>query len=238
MIACTGEFPLATQTLSYVDAITHLPPGGTLILSDVPWEEYEQLLADLGDSYAARITYDRGRLEIMSPSIRHENFAETIARLLHVLAEELDVQLESLGSTTYKQEWRERGVEPDACFYVENATRIIGKRKIDLSTDPPPDIAVEIDLSGESTSKLAIYAGMGVPEVWRYDRQRVWIYHLIDQDYAEASSSRAFPLLTAAVLSQFLEQSKSEGQTATLGAFRKWLRAQRSQGSTESSAKN
>ena len=219
---------MTTQILSYIEAIAHLPPGGTLILTDVPWEDYEQLLADLGDSYVVRISYDRGRLEIMSPSIRHENFAETISGLARVIADELDIVLESLGSTTYKQEWLERGVEPDACFYVENAPRIIGKRRVDLTSDPPPDIVVEVDVSHESTKKLAIYAGMGVPEVWRYDEERTYIYRLTEQEYVEVSASPTFPFLTSDALTQFLEQSKTEGQTAALRSFRDWLRTQRS----------
>ncbi len=218
---------MTTQTLNYLEAIAHLPAGGTLILTDVPWEEYEQLLADLGDKYSARITYDNGRLEAMSPSSKHENFTRMIERLAHVIAEEADATLESLGSTTYKQEWLARGVEPDGCFYVQNAARIIGRDRIDLSIDPPPDIVVEIDISHESTNKLAIYAGMGVPELWRYADPRMHIHQLTEQGYVEVSASLAFPVLTTDALSQFLEQSKTEGQTATLRSFSEWLQAQR-----------
>jgi len=218
---------MSTQTLSYLDAIAHLPAGGTLILTDVPWEEYEQLLADLGDSYSARITYDNGRLEIMSPSFKHENYSVVAAQIARMIADEMDIVLESLGSTTYKQQWLARGVEPDACFYIQNAARIIGNERIDLATDPPPDIVVEIDVSHESTTKLKIYTGMRVPEVWRYDERRMHIHQLTEQGYVEVSASLAFPVLTTDALSQFLEQSKTEGQTATLRSFREWLRAQR-----------
>ena len=217
---------MATQTLSYLDAIAHLPAGGTLILTDVLWEEYEQLLTDLGDSYGARITYDQGRLEIMSPSYRHENYSQVVSQLARIIADELDIILESLGSTTYKQQWLARGVEPDACFYVQNAPRIIGRERIDLRVDPPPDIVVEIDVSHESTGKLAIYAGMKVPELWRYDEHRAHIYVLIGQGYVEVPASRTFSFLTSEALSQFLEQSKTEGQTGTLRSFREWLRGQ------------
>jgi Uma2 family endonuclease len=218
---------MTTQTLNYREAIAHLPVGGTLILTDVPWEEYEQLLADLGDSYSARITYDNGRLEIMSPSFKHENYGVLVARLADAIAYEMDIVLESLGSTTYKQQWLARGVEPDACFYVQSAARIIGNERIDLAIDPPPDIVVEIDVSHESTTKLKIYAGMRVPEVWRYDERRMHVHQLTEQGYVEVSASLAFPVLTTDALSQFLEQSKTEGQTATLRSFRAWLQAQR-----------
>jgi len=217
---------MATQTLNYLDAIAHLPVGGTLILNDVPWDEYEQLLADLGDSAGVRVSYDQGRLEIMSPSSKHEKFALLITLLMWTAAEEIDVVIEGLGTTTYKQEWLAKGVEPDGCFYVSNAEAIIGKERIDLRIDPPPDIVVEIDVSYESTRKLAIYAGMGVPEVWRYDGKRAHIYQLIGQDYLAVNASLVLPVFTTDVLSRFLEQGKTEGQTATKRAFRDWLRAQ------------
>ena len=140
----------------------------------------------------------------------------------------MDLVLESLGSTTYKQEWLARGVEPDACFYTANAAGIIGKERIDLKVDPPPDIVVEIDVSHDPTRKLAIYAGMGVPEVWRYDGKRAHIYQLVDQDYVSVDASFVLPVFTTDVLSRFLEQGKTEGQTATRRAFRDWLRTQTS----------
>jgi Uma2 family endonuclease len=218
---------MSTQTLDYLDAIAHLPAGGTLILTDVPWEEYEQLLADLGDRPGTRITYDNGRLEVMSPSSKHENFIRMIERLTYAIAEEAGIVLESFGSTTYKQEWLARGVEPDGCFYIQSAARIIGKDRIDLTNEPPPDVVVEIDVSHESTRKFAIYAGMGVPELWHYDNRRARIYTLIDQSYVEVPASPTFPVLTSEAMSQFLEQSKSEGQTAALKSLRDWLHAQR-----------
>lgn len=216
---------MSTQTLIDLDAIGHLPSGSTLILTDIPWEGYEQLLAFLGDRSEARVTYDNGRLEIMSPSQKHENFTRTIERLVYAAAEDADIAIESLGATTYKQEWLARGVEPDACFYVENAKRIIGSDNMDLRIDPPPDIVVQIDVSHDSTSKFTIYAGMGVPELWHYDDRRATIYSLIDKLYVEIPASRIFPVLTSDTLSRFLDQSKSAGQAATVKAFREWLRA-------------
>ena len=108
---------MATQTLNYLDAIAHLPAGGTLILNEVPWDEYEQLLADLGDGAGVRVSYDQGRLEIMSPSSKHEKFARLMTLLVWTAAEEMDVVVECLGSTTYKPEWLARGVEPDDLWW-------------------------------------------------------------------------------------------------------------------------
>jgi Uma2 family endonuclease len=218
---------MVTLSLSYLDAISRLPAGGTLILNDVPWEEYEQLLNDLGDDYGVRINYDQGRLEVMSPSTFHEMYKDLVFSMAFMLAYEFNTPFETRGSSTFKQARARKGAEPDTCFYIQNATRIVGKRRIDLSTDPPPDIVVEIDVSQESIRKLEFYAGLGVPEVWHYDERSARIYLLRDQSYVEVSSSQSFPVLTSKVLTQTLEQSKTEGgQMGAISSFREWLRGQ------------
>jgi Uma2 family endonuclease len=214
---------MTTYATSYLDAIAHLPAGGKLILYDVSWEEYEQLLDELR-SRALRMSYICGRLEIMSPSFPHERHKEFLLRLVGLLADEMDLTLESAGSTTFKDEQLAMGAEPDTCFYVQNAPLVIGKDVIDLISDPPPDVVVEVDIWSESTGKMAFYASIGVPEFWRYDNQQLHIYHLSEQGYVEATESRAFPLLTGEILTRFLEQSKTVGQSTTLRAFREWLR--------------
>lgn len=211
---------------SYIAAIRHIPPGGVLTLSDVPWEEYEQLLSELGDGYGVRVTYNHGRLELMSPLPKHERYKELISDLASVIADERDVELEKLGSTTFKQEAIAEGTEPDTCFYIQNASRIIGKDRIDLNLDPPPDVAVEVDVSHASTSKMDIYARIGVPEIWRYDETRMHIYRLTPQGYVEVESSLAFPFLTSDTLTRFLEDSKTAPQRSVLKRFREWLRSQ------------
>ena len=218
---------MTTHATSYlVDAIAHMPVGGRLILHDVSWEEYEQLLHELRDC-PRRVSYFQGRLEIMSPSLPHERPKDFLFRLVDALATEFDLTLETAGSTTFKDKELEMGAEPDTCFYIENAERIIGKEEIDLTTDPPPDVVVEIDIWSESVGKMEFYAAIGVPEFWRYRKGRLYIYHRSDAGYVEAEASRAFPLLTAEILTRFLEQNKADGQSATLRAFREWLRAAR-----------
>lgn len=217
---------MTTYATSYLDAIAHMPAGGKLILYNVTWEEYEQLLDELRDR-ALRVSYICGRLEIMSPSLPHERPKELLLQLARAVADEMDLTLETAGSTTFKDEQLAMGAEPDTCFYVQNAPLVIGKEGIDLMTDPPPDVVVEIDIWSESTGKMGFYAAIGVPEFWRYDNRQLRIYHLSEQGYVEASASLAFPLLTGEALTRFLEQSKSEGQSATLRAFREWLRAAR-----------
>ena len=215
---------MSTETLDYLDAIAHLPEGATLVAHQASWDDYERLLTALGDAPGLRVSYDEGRLEIMSPLAEHEAYADTIAYLTRVLTREPGWKLEARGRATLKRQTRLKGAEPDECFYVQNAPSIIGKR-LDLSVDPPPDIVVEIDLSNESLAKFPIYAALGVPEIWRYDGQSMEIFQLARDGYAASPTSRAFPFLSGSVLAEFLEQSKHLGQDDALEAFRLWVQA-------------
>jgi Uma2 family endonuclease len=218
---------MSAETVDYLDAIAHLPAGATLRLNGVSWEEYEELLSQMGDNMPGyRVSYDCGRLEIMSPRSDHEQPKDFILRLAQVFSEGADITLETFGSTTYRRRSKLKGAEPDTSFYVQNAARVIGRQILDFETDPPPDVVVEIDTTNESSGKFPIYAALGVPEIWLYDGHRMLFYQLTGQDYAEVSHSPAFPSLPAEVLTQFLERSKTEGQTAALKAFRQWARAQ------------
>src|SRR5438105_4971697 len=215
---------MSTRTTPYLEAIEHLPGGATLVIHQVSWDDYERLLQDLFDRPHLRISYDRGKLEIMSPSPEHEEYAEFIDDLVLLFSETLDVKLEKRGKTTWKNRRLAKGVEPDACYYVANADRIIGKREIDLDSDPPPDIVVEIDITNESLSKFPIYAALGIPEIWRYDgKKNMHFYELAGDTYGEILESRFLTGLKPLILVEALEQSKTEGQTAARHAFRQRL---------------
>ena len=215
---------MSTRTTPYLEAIEHLPGGATLVIHQVSWDDYERLLQDLFDRPHLRISYDRGKLEIMSPSPEHEEYAEFIDDLVLLFSETLDVKLEKRGKTTWKNRRLAKGVEPDACYYVANADRIIGKREIDLGSDPPPDIVVEIDITNESLSKFPIYAALGIPEIWRYDgKKNMHFYELAGDTYGEILESRFLTGLKPLILVEALEQSKTEGQTAARHAFRQRL---------------
>ncbi len=216
---------MSTQTVDYLDAIDHLPVGATLRLRHIGWDEYEQLLIELTERVRVRVSYEEGRLEIMSPLPEHEEYKGFIHDLARILSEELGMSLETRGSATYKRKRQARGAEPDESFYVQNAASVIGKREIDLNVDPPPDIVVEIDLTHESLQKFPIYAALGVPEIWRYTGELAQVYGLSGEAYSETSASRFFPLVTGEVLAEFIEQSKQQGQSAALAAFRQWVRA-------------
>lgn len=221
--------PAPAPSHNYRDAIAHLPPGGTLIFQHVTWDEYEKLLEEMGAGYFPRISYDHGRLEIFMPLPIHEFVKAFTADLVRALTDELDLEMIGLGSTTFSyRDWLQ-GLEPDTCFFIQNAARVLGVRRFDPTIPPPaPDIAVEVDITSESLNRFPIYAKLGVPEIWRCDEKQLQIYHLTEAGYVEAETSRAFPFLTGAALFEYLERSLTEGQSATLRAFREWVREQTS----------
>lgn len=206
------------------------PPEQRMVLHNISWDTYEGLLADRADSSAPRFTYDRGTLEIMSPSAEHEEPNRVIAALVEVIAEELDLDLRNLGSTTFRREDLQRGFEPDSCFYLWNERRIRGKGEIDLAVDPPPDLVIEIAITNPSLDKLPIYAQVGVPEIWRYDGRRVTIFALAGDTYSEVARSGALPALTAAVLSRFIGESRTMRRADWLRRVRAWAREQNGAG--------
>jgi Uma2 family endonuclease len=216
---------MSFRTSEYMDAIEHLPEGATLVLQQFSWADYQRLLEDVMGRNRLRVTYDRGRVEIMATLSEHEKYSAFIDALVRAFSDQFDLNLELYGRTTWSREALDRGVEADSCYYVTNAARIIGIRRINLDLDPPPDIVVEIDITNESLSKFSIYAALKVPEIWRYDGRNIYFYGLSEESYPKLSESRTLPSLTPAMLVDAIEQSKSEGQTAALKAFRDRLRA-------------
>jgi len=204
-------------------ATVRTPSEQRVVLHNIGWATYERLLADNENNSAPRLAYDRGELEIMSPSPEHEKFNRRIAQLVLAVAEELDIEAEDLGSTTFRREDLERGFEPDSCFYIQNEEQIRGKDRIDLAVDPPPDLVIEIDITSPSLNKLPIYAQMGVPEVWRYDGERMTILVLEDSGYMEKVESFVLPPVTGRVLTDLVEKSKSMKRTIWLKIVREWV---------------
>jgi Uma2 family endonuclease len=166
-------------------------------------------------------------LEIMCPLPEHEEWNRTIALLVEVLAEEMRIDVRNFGSTTFRRADLARGFEPDSCFYIQHEADISGKSAINLTVDPPPDLVIEVDVTSGSLDKFPIYAQIGVPEVWRYDGQRLRIYSLTAERYVESETSLVLPLLTAPRLTDTLAQSKTMKRTALLRSFRIWVRQQR-----------
>jgi Uma2 family endonuclease len=198
------------------------PPEQRITLHNVSWETYEHLLADLQDSSAPRLTYDRGTLEITSPSSEHERYNRTAAQIVEELAVEMDLNFDNLGSTTFRREDIDRGFEPDSCFYIQNAARVRGKKRIDLIADPPPDLVIEIDITSPSLDKFPIFAQAGVPEVWRFDGRRLAIYELVGGEYFERDTSVAFPTITSADVTSFIRESETMDRPEWVRKLRAW----------------
>ena len=195
-----------------------------IVLHGVDWETYERLLRDHEDTSAPRFAYDRGTLEIMSPLAIHERINRLLELLLLMIAEETGRDLCSLGSTTFSREDLQRGFEPDSCFYIENEAKVRGKERIDLQADPPPDLVFEVDITHSTLDKLAIYAQLGVPEVWRYNGERFQVLILAGDRYAEQPLSRAFPMVESTALALLFHDSVGLSNLAWSRRARAWLR--------------
>lgn len=203
------------------------PPRDTgVLLHGMSWAFYEHLLAELCDR-PIRVTYDRGSLEIMSPSFRHERYGSVLGGLVVILGEELEISLLEGGSTTFKDGDIERGLEPDDCFWIENVERILGRDTIDLAIDPPPDLAIEIDVTRSSLDRMGIYAALRVPQVWRFDGIRLWVYVLGDNGrYRESDTSPTFPFLPLQKVAEFLRESVGKDDVTLRREFRAWIRSE------------
>ncbi len=197
--------------------------GQRIYLHDVSWAEFEQILLELGEKRATRIAYYAGELEIRMPLPEHERIKVLISNLLVILLEELDLPWESLGSTTFKNSRMKTGIEPDDCFYLTNCQAIVGKKRLDLDIDPPPDLAIEVDLT--SSTQLSAYEALAVPEIWRYQQGKLIIFILTEGHYLESTVSSLFPSLPIqAGISAMLERSNEILMSEARREFRQWVR--------------
>jgi Uma2 family endonuclease len=201
-----------------------LPEQG-IKLSGISWQTYERLLNELSDRHL-RLHYYHHTLEIMAPSPEHELYKEVLGRFVETLAEECNVRIYPLGSTTFKRP-ELIGAEPDKCFYIQNLAAVRGKKRLDLSQDPPPDLV--IDITNQSENRLAIYADLGALEVWRYNGEALKIYQLQNQQYTQTESSYAFPEIAVVNIVEFLEQAMEADYLELVASFRQWVRSQLSQ---------
>jgi Uma2 family endonuclease len=194
----------------------------SLELSGITWQTYESLLKDLSDR-RLRLTYYHGYLEIMTPSPEHESYKKVLGRFVETLAEELEIQIAPLGSTTLKQLERV-GAEPDECFYVSNIAAIRGKKRFDAG-QIPPDLVITIDITSSSQKRLAVYQELAVPEIWSYDGSRLKIYQLVASGYQEVAQSRTFPAIPIDGIQPFLAQAMEEDYLSLVQSFRQWVRS-------------
>ncbi|HLO49473.1 MAG TPA: Uma2 family endonuclease [Kamptonema sp.] len=201
-----------------------IPIAKEILLHNVSWEEFENILIELGETRSSRIAYDRGTLEIVMPLPEHEGYKEIIGDLIKELADELEIDYASFGSTTWKRQDKLASVEPDNCFYIQNEIRVRGRLDIDLNQDPPPDLVLEIDYTSKSLNRQPIYARLGIPEIWRYENGVLQIYHLHSGEYTEADVSLAFPNFPVKEIPGFVKQNITESRRAIRRLFREWVK--------------
>jgi Uma2 family endonuclease len=207
--------------LSFNQIVTK--PGQNLLLKDINWQMFETLLDELGEKRAARLSYSKGNLEIMAPLAVHEAGKKIIGNLVEIILEELEMEFWALGSTTFKNEKMSQAVEPDECFYIQNEAFIRDKERIDLTIEPPPDLAIEIDIT--SRTHFDNYEKLGVPELWRYDGSSLEINVLKEGKYVTSEKSAHFPNIPVLeAIPRYLNKSKVQGRNATMREFRAWLR--------------
>ncbi len=198
-----------------------------LVLDSTTWKTYSRMLRALEDRPSIRLTYDRGVLEIICPLLEHESYADLLARFVVVLTEELGLPIKAAGSTTLRRRRHRRGLEADRAWWIANEKSVRGKIRIDLRSDPPPDLALEIEVSRSALDRMAIYAALRVPEVWRYNIEQLTFHHLAtDGTYQEKPTSLAFPGNKPGDLLPFLELRSTHEENALVAQFRKWVRDQ------------
>jgi Uma2 family endonuclease len=201
-------------------------PESRVLLRGVTWETYERLLDDLGDS-RVRLTYADGDLEIMAPSHSHERYAYLLGRAVEAMTEERGIPILGGGSTTFRLRDRKVGLEPDRCYWVQNAARVRGRPEIDLMVDPAPDLAIEAEVSRRALDRLPLFASLGVGEVWRYDGEQLAIHvRGPSGSFAEQATSRCFPWLPIAQFTaQIAAAVDAPDDTTWIRSFRAWVRS-------------
>jgi len=202
-------------------------PNRRLVLHCVTWREYTRMLREFEHRRNVRLTYDRGRLEIMTLSHLHEGMGWFIGRLIDVMTEELNLPVKGGGSTTFRKKKKQKGLEPDNCYWIANEALVRGLNEIDLNIHPAPDLALEVDITRSSLNRMGIYSAIKVPEVWRYNRDGLafMVLNAVGK-YEPAATSPTFPVpIAPADLLPFIEMRNRMDENAVIREFRAWLRA-------------
>lgn len=200
-------------------------PGRAVLLHNVDWEMYEKLLEVFAERPGLKLTYDRGELEIMAPSLEHDLDDRILAQFVLILAEELGLPFFPGGSATMRKRKNLKGIEADDIFWIASAAQLAGVKQLDLKVHPPPDLAIEADVSRSSLNRLGIYAALRVPEVWRLGSDTLVFHVLSGKVYADSPTSRSFPIATSADLMVYVQQARAVGdKVPTYRAFREWVR--------------
>lgn len=204
------------MTVSLPFSRIQLSPGSLVTIPDVTWLEFESILKELGEKRASRIAYSHGKLEIMVPLPEHEVPKDLLSDIVKILLKYVGKRYQPFGSTMFKKEGI-AGVEPDACFYIQNYQRMIGRKRLQTD-DPPPDLAIETDVISKTT--LDAYEAIQVPELWIYDNGKLTIYILIEQKYQQSEQSLIFPEIPILkIIPATIERSWHVGSLQALEEF-------------------
>ncbi len=200
-----------------------MPPGQQLLLKELDWQKFETILLELGENRASRLSYSNGVLEIMVPLPEHEKDKEIIGEMIKILLDARNINFEPLGSTTFKNKRMNQAVEPDACFYIQNYQAVIGKNRLNLEIDPPPDLAIEIDIT--SRTQFDNYRLLGVRELWRYTQSGLQINLLQNGEYIESSISPNFPNIPIVeLINKYVKESQEVGRSRAIRDFKNWVK--------------
>ncbi len=199
-----------------------IPEGQRLRLHDLNWQEFEAILGELGEHRASRIAYFDGTLEVRMPLPEHEVDKELIGDIVKLILDTFAIEFECFGSTTFKRQEMKSGIEPDTCFYIANHHRMVGKRRLNLAVDPPPDLSIEIDVT--SFTQLKAYEALQVAELWCYSDRKLSIYILQGDRYIDSEVSLTFPnLKITEAIPHFVAIALNQGRRAAMRACRQWL---------------
>ncbi|MEH2078604.1 MAG: Uma2 family endonuclease [Nostoc sp.] len=194
-----------------------------VLLHNISWQTFKTMLAEMGSDRNSRLAYDNGTVEVMTPQMPHENSNRLIEVFVGVLCEELGWEIKRAGSLTLTRDDLQRGAEPDSSYYIQNEALVRDKENIDLATDPPPDLVLEVEYSRSAIDKLRLYAAMGVPEFWRYNGSVLRVYTLASEQYSEVETSPTFVPVSVKEIPQFIQEAKKNGEIATTRAFQAWV---------------
>ncbi|MGV0023729.1 Uma2 family endonuclease [Phormidesmis priestleyi] len=200
-----------------------LASGSAMTIAGLNWKTYQALLSELGEDRPTRIAYDQGTLEIRMPGEPHEIVNRLLAKIITILGIEFGMEANDFGSVTLNREELDRGIEPDTCFYIQNAAKGQGMEE-PVSESLPPDLALEVDIASSSASKMWIYRAMGVAEVWLYRRNTLKVQLLQNGQYGNVANSQAFPMVSVEQLNQWIEMRKTETDLTVLRDVQRFCR--------------
>jgi Uma2 family endonuclease len=202
-----------------------LSPGSAMTVTGLTWPQYQLLLTELGEDRATRLAYHDGGLEVRMPGKLHEIVNRLLSKIVFALAEELGLEMVDLGSMTWNREDLDKGIEPDSCFYLQNAAQVQGLNP-DIPSNLPPDLAIEVDIASGSVNKLPIYQALGVPELWVYREGKVQILDLRGPQVQSVENSLAFVAVSCEQIQAWVTLRETETDLTVVKAVRQFCRSQ------------